>query len=127
SRPTRNDLRHVVGGDFFLEESGTAALPAGELLFRVAHLLFELRDLTVGYLRGLLQVAGACSSLGVSARLLDLLLDFADGTQGFLLLLPLGFHPGRLLSQLRKLALECFETLARLLVLFFLESLPLDL
>ena len=90
-------------------------------------LFLELRYLAVGDLGRLLQIAAPSRQLGFGARLLDLLLDLGDAAEDFFFLLPLGSHGGGFFFQLSQLALEILEPLARSLVLFFLERLPLDL
>ena len=127
SRPARHDFGNVFGGDFLLEEARSAALLAGEFLFGLAHLSLELRNLSVGDFRGLLQISGARDAFRLGSRLLDLLLDLADRAERLFFLLPLSLHARGFLAQLGEVTLECLQALARRFVFFFLQSLSLDL
>src|SRR5882762_1326480 len=127
SRPPGNDVSDILGGDLFLEETRAASLLARELLLGHLHLPLELRNLAVGDLSRLLEIAGSSRPLRIDARLFELLADFSDGAEGFFLLLPLRLHAGGFLPQLRQLPLQRLESVARLLVLLLLQRLPLDL
>ena len=69
-------------------------------------LLLELGNLAVAQLGRALQVGLALGPLELGARLLEPLLEVADGADGLLLALPLGVHARRALAQLGELALD---------------------
>src|SRR4029434_9735000 len=116
----------VVGRYFFLEELWTTVLTR-QLPFGLRHPALELRNAAVGDLGALRQIAAACGLLGLDARLLDLLFDLADAAEHFLLLLPLGFHGRRALTQLGQLALDRAAAFNVARIFLLLERHPLDL
>src|SRR5262249_21983205 len=105
TRPPRDDFGDVLRADFLLQVF-RSAVSACELLLRLAHAALELRNTPVRDLGGLREIATASRLIRLDARLLDLLLDLADAAEHLLLLLPLRFHCGRALAQLRELVLE---------------------
>src|SRR6185503_17510389 len=69
--PARDNLRHVLSGHFFLQESRSALLSARQLPLGFLKLFLQRWNLAVGDLGSLLQVAAASRQLGLGACLLD--------------------------------------------------------
>ena len=91
------------------------------------HLLLKLGDHAVGKLTRALEVALALGLFELGLRPVQLLLHVAARFEPVALGLPLRRHLGRLLLEVRKLALELLEPVLRGLVVLLLQRLPLDL
>ena len=110
--PLRHDLGDVFVGDF-LAQQRAALLHLGELRRGGIDVALQLRQRAVAQLGGLVQIALALGAIGGFARLLQLCLQRGDLRNHSLLALPLRLQAGDLLLQLRDLALDHLEALAR--------------
>src|SRR5205085_10573356 len=90
-------------------------------------LAFEFWNPAVLKLCGARKIASVARLIQLQAQLLKLVLSLAHTINLFLLGLPLGLHPGRLLLKIGYALLYVFQTSLRALVLFALQRLALDL
>src|SRR6202030_149542 len=109
------------------EEQWSLALAIALARFMFGELLLELRDLAVAKLGGALQIGFTLGPLGLSAGLLEALLQVGDLLDRLLLVLPLRLHRGGALAQLRELAFERCPALRGGGVALLLERGELDL
>ena len=98
-----------------------------DLLFLVLQLLLQLRQTAILKLCCFLQVVPLLGSLDLFVHILDLLTEFREILDGFLLVIPLGFLIIKLIPQISQFLLKILQTFLTETVCLFLKSCFLDL
>src|SRR5260221_1975558 len=102
--PLANDLRNILGIDFFLEHARTPS--ARQLRLHLMNTLLQLRNGSVAQARHFLIVIRAFGLLQRYLGLLQLLLQAANLLDGFAFALQRQLHGAQLLGEVRKLLLD---------------------
>src|SRR5260221_20349 len=108
--PLGNDLRNILGIDFFLEHARTPS--ARQLRLHLMNTLLQLRNGSVAQARHFLIVIRAFGLLQRYLGLLQLLLQAANLLDGFAFALQRQLHGAQLLGEVRKLLLDFGTSLA---------------
>ena len=123
--PGGNDIGNILLCDLLAEQ----AFAGGKFLqgfFGRSPFLLQFGDAPVLNLRGQVQITGALGLFQFDFRIFELAIHHADGVEGGLFVLPLGFELGGLFFEIGEVFLQLLQALAGGFVFFFFERALLD-